>query len=174
MVDEKNKDEKATGEFKPGNAKSSSNEDQPADAERKVDLYNVNDGIHGREGLPYLDQVEQLQQEIVNAAREGRKPNLDEPATYPGIVTVPGATLQNNHNNTLLAGDDRRLSTEIRAIPVAKDVPLVNTDFVDFSVTDDNKGEKAEDVAPILTDNPVEHNTSKAVVAGVTGTETNR
>lgn len=179
MVDT-NKDKDKTEDFKPTGGKtevqtpkSGSNEDQPS-VVRTVDLYNVNDGIHGREGIAYLDQVEQLHQERINAAREGREPDFDHPNTYPGIVTVPKATLQANYNNTLLAGDERRLETDVRATPVDTDVPLFNSDLVDFSVTDENKGDTYEEFAPVLTDEPEKNNATKAITVGVAATENDR
>jgi hypothetical protein len=40
-------------------------------------LFNPNDGLHGRKGGPFLDQVQQRQQEETRAIREGREPDFD-------------------------------------------------------------------------------------------------
>lgn len=41
-------------------------------------LFNPNEGLHGRQGGPFLDQVQQRQQEEVRAIREGREPNYED------------------------------------------------------------------------------------------------
>lgn len=57
-------------------------------------LYNPHDGLTGRDGGPYLDQVEREQAEIRRAKAEGRKPNLDKPASpSAGTPLVTGAQL---------------------------------------------------------------------------------
>lgn len=58
-----------------------------------INLYNVNDGITGRDGGPYLDHVEAEQAEIVRARREGRQPNLKDPGPYVGQQLVSEAQL---------------------------------------------------------------------------------
>ena len=42
-------------------------------------LYNVNDGLYGRGGGPYLDQELAKAAEIKRAKIEGREPDLDNP-----------------------------------------------------------------------------------------------
>lgn len=48
-------------------------------------LYNANDGVTGRDGGPYLDEVEALEAEKRRALVEGREPNLDNPPASTGI-----------------------------------------------------------------------------------------
>lgn len=48
-------------------------------------LYNPNDGITGRDGGPYLDEVETVEAEKRRAVVEGRKPNLEKPPASAGI-----------------------------------------------------------------------------------------
>jgi hypothetical protein len=60
---------------------------------KKVDLYNPNDGLLGRDGGPYLDQVEAAQAEIRRAAVEGREPDLENPGPYSGIHLVTAGQL---------------------------------------------------------------------------------
>ena len=58
-----------------------------------MDLYNVNDGLTGRDGCPYLDQIEQERAEIARAKVEGREPNLEAPGGCAGTVYVTGEQL---------------------------------------------------------------------------------
>ena len=48
-------------------------------------LYNPNDGITGRDGGPYLDEVETVEAEKRRAVVEGRKPDLTNPPASAGI-----------------------------------------------------------------------------------------
>lgn len=48
-------------------------------------LYNPNDGLTGRDGGPYLDEVQAQQDEIRRARVEGREPDLDNPGANAGI-----------------------------------------------------------------------------------------
>lgn len=48
-------------------------------------LYNANDGLTGRSGGPYLDELEAEQAEIRRAKIEGREPDLDNPPATAGI-----------------------------------------------------------------------------------------
>jgi hypothetical protein len=64
-----------------------------AEGETKVDLYNANHGKSARTGGPYLDDVQQEQDEIQRAKREGREPDLDNPPASVGTVLVPKSAL---------------------------------------------------------------------------------
>jgi hypothetical protein len=48
-------------------------------------LYNPNDGLVGRDGGPYLDEVQAEQDEIRRAKAENRKPDLKSPGPNAGI-----------------------------------------------------------------------------------------
>lgn len=50
-----------------------------------VQLFNPNDGVTGRDGGPYLDQVEAVRAEQIRAAKEGREPDLVNPPATAGI-----------------------------------------------------------------------------------------
>lgn len=108
------------------------------------DLYNVNDGIHGRDGGPYLDQVEMASEERKQALREGKKPNYANPRGYPGVQLKTAAQLVDGYNPTLIAGDDRRDASEIQAKPVT------SADFVVPSATD------------VVVDGPLEDDPTKS------------
>lgn len=57
-------------------------------ADKKVALFNPNDGLVGRDGGPYLDLEEARNAEKRRAEVEGRKPNLDEPSATAGLPLV--------------------------------------------------------------------------------------
>lgn len=61
-----------------------------------VPLYNPNDGITGRDGGPYLDQVEAEQAEVRRAKVEGREPDLDNPPATAGIPLTTAAQMIHN------------------------------------------------------------------------------
>lgn len=48
-------------------------------------LYNANDGVTGRDGGPYLDEVEAREAEKRRAIVEKREPDLDNPPATAGI-----------------------------------------------------------------------------------------
>jgi hypothetical protein len=118
-----------------------------------TDLYNANDGIHGRDGGPYLDQVEQLHWERHHAAREGNKPDLKNPRPYPGIVLRTASEQVANYNPLLIAGDDRRDNSDFTAKPVVTDHPVLAPVVKDGDPLGDQP----------LTDDPTEQNISAEV-----------
>ena len=52
-----------------------------------------NDRLTGRDGGPYLDQVQAQQDEILRAKREDREPDLDNPPANAGIPLSTAAQL---------------------------------------------------------------------------------
>lgn len=56
-------------------------------------LYNPNDRLSGRDGGPYLDQVQAQADEVIRAKREGREPDLDNPPANAGIPLSTAAQL---------------------------------------------------------------------------------
>lgn len=111
-----------------------------------VDLYNLNDGVHGRDGGPYLDQEQARTAEKIRARLEDREPDLDNPPPHQGSVLVTADALIANFNNTSLAGDDKKKFTGEITAPVIASVP--DEVFED----DDEKGEEEtpneDDTAP--------------------------
>lgn len=158
-------DDKFTTEPATSNTKSSKDADNDV---KTRDLYNANDGVFGRQGGPYLDEVEQLQHEILQSAREGKKPDLDNPRSYPGIQLKTLNQQIADFNPTLIAGDDRRDTGEgVTAIPVVKDVPVTGSVLADFSITDtEDKGDETlvQGDLPVEGD-PNDENISKASLA---------
>lgn len=56
-------------------------------------LYNPNDRLTGRDGGPYLDQVQNLEAEKLRAKVEDREPDFDNPAASAGIQLSTAAQL---------------------------------------------------------------------------------
>lgn len=56
-------------------------------------LFNPNDGITGRDGGPYLDEVETVEAEKRRAVVENRKPNLTDPPASAGIQLATAAQM---------------------------------------------------------------------------------
>lgn len=76
-------------------------------AEEKRKLYNPH-SIVKRDGGPYLDEVERENAEIIRAAKEGRKPDLENPGPTAGtpLLTAAGLVgkLETNSNPSLRGG----------------------------------------------------------------------
>lgn len=85
-----------------------------------VDLYNINDGLFGRDGGPYLDQEQQRAQEVVNARREGRQPEFDNLPLTSGIVPVRLGELAQSHAMFRIAGQEALEGESVLAEPVTK------------------------------------------------------
>lgn len=49
-----------------------------------VKLFNPNEGLHGRQGGPFLDDVQRRQAEETRAIREGREPDYENMQPYVG------------------------------------------------------------------------------------------
>lgn len=56
-------------------------------------LFNPNDGVTGRDGGPYLDEVEAVEAEKRRAEKEGRKPDLVNPPASAGIQLSTAAQM---------------------------------------------------------------------------------
>lgn len=61
-------------------------------------LYNLHDGLTGRDGGPYLDQVEREAAEVRRAKVEGREPDLEHPGTTAGDPLVTARQLVETAN----------------------------------------------------------------------------
>lgn len=64
-----------------------------ANETRTVNLYNPHDNLTGRDGGPYLDQVEAIEAEKRRAIVEDREPDLEHPPATAGIPLVTGPQL---------------------------------------------------------------------------------
>lgn len=66
-------------------------------ADNDVKMYDVNQGF-GRDGGPYMDEVDRRQAEVNRARVEGREPDLDNPPPIAGTQLVDAATLVDQYN----------------------------------------------------------------------------
>lgn len=144
------------------------------DNEVSVKLYNPNAGIYGRDGGPYLDEIEAANFEKINAAREGAKPDLVHPRPYPGIQLVPGPVLVAGYNPTLNGGDDRRAGidlTEGITVTHMAEAQFPNKPF--NTITETNDPETGDEIdfendpnftSPILDDVPEDNKVTPADV----------
>lgn len=62
----------------------------------EVKFWNAQDGIRGRDGGPYADEVDARQREVNRARAEGREPDLDNPPPFVGNVIVTSAYVEDN------------------------------------------------------------------------------
>lgn len=69
-----------------------------------VPVYNVNDGIHGRQGGPYLDEELLRRQEELAARAEGREVDYTNIGGSTGVQLVTGEELLRVHASTLPVG----------------------------------------------------------------------
>jgi hypothetical protein len=99
-------------------AKASKEEEKVED----LTLHNPNDGLYGRTGGPYLDEVEAQAAEINRARVEGRKPDLANPGAYAGIPLQTKRQQIVGYNPTTLAGDEAREGEDFAA-PVYDKIP---------------------------------------------------
>lgn len=114
----------------------------------KVKFYNVNDGLTGRDGGPYMDQVDAEQAEIVRAKIEGRSPNLKNPPAIAGQVLVTeaqllasGGNIPASKQNGFVVEQDGIKAKPVRTIDVPNAAPAEVTP-VTSSVKDDSKDGK--------------------------------
>lgn len=126
-----------------------------------VPLFNPNDGLTGRNGGPYLDEVQAQQDEIRRAKIEGREPDLDKPGANAGIQLSTAAqmlaslTLSNNPSMDVARANaideayarsvDKEKGEELLTSRVFDEVPdtsgqptLQDLDEVTFNSTDPN------------------------------------
>lgn len=84
---------------------------RPEPDQAGAELYNINDGIFGRSGGPYGDEVDLRTAEYQSAIREGRDPDYSKVGSAPAVQLVTGPQLAASYNPALIAGDDRRIVT---------------------------------------------------------------
>lgn len=82
-------------------------------------LYNPNEGLLGRKGGPFLDQIHIREAEEAAALREGREPNFANPSTFG---TVPLVTedqlLRDGVMNGTVTAEDLRNFNGVKAKPL--------------------------------------------------------
>lgn len=117
-------------------------------------LFNPNDGLHGRQGGPFLDQVQQRQQEETRAIREGREPDYDnmQPAVGMELRTEEQLLQEAIHSATPpeLVNFKGVTAEPVIEIPDEVNEPDDDGDYVADDETDDLSEDNSE---PVNTDN---------------------
>lgn len=108
-----------------------------------IPVYNVTEGLSGRDGGPYLDRVQSLEHEVVSAAREGREPNYENPLPGPGVQAVTAGALFAAHP-PLSTGP-----TEITVDPIGY-VPVIEPEISEESDEEISEDED-EDTSPVTS-----------------------
>lgn len=95
-----------------------------------VELYNVNDGPFGRDGGPYLDQVQERIAEQNRAFVEKREPDYENVPPSVGTQLVTPHQLIQGFNNNALAGQEKLNFTGGIEAPVRAEaeVPVLEED----------------------------------------------
>lgn len=134
------------------------------DNKTEVKLYNVNDGLTGRDGGPYLDQIEMHDAETRRAFIEDRDPDYKNLQPTAGVQLVSAATLVNNAGANNVPSQDGS-----GALAKMVDLAAENTDFPVVSVAsvvggvnpgaglppepqEDNSVESGSDIGPTGSD----------------------
>jgi hypothetical protein len=117
------------------------------------DLFNANDGTAGRDGGPYLDQVEARHAEDARAIIEGRKPDYSTMAGTAGTVYLTAAQMfpdktpeEADKIAAALVADE---SSPFRVAFSAPDVPEVAEPVVEPVVEVEPEEKKKE--TPVVT-----------------------
>lgn len=119
-------------------------------ATRTVELFNPHDGLTGRDGGPYLDEVERRNAETIRAAAEKREPDYDNAPAVAGTPLVTGAVLANIANpssNPSMQTNDVQ-ANNVSAIAKSKDTAL--NVFAKRKETEQETSQREE----LVTDNP--------------------
>lgn len=120
-----------------------------------TNLYNPNDNVTGRDGGPYLDEVEAREAEKRRAVIEDREPDLDNPPPTAGIPLNTGARqvavmgVNNLPSQTNRVGVGVAESVERASIDAAEETGLraraeIPAEFNDLDV--EAKSEESDEV----------------------------
>lgn len=130
-------------------------------------LYNANDGVTGRDGGPYLDEVEVIRAEERRALVEDREPDYDNPPATAGIQLNTAAqmmfTVDVNRPSTTVAAFDEADARFSRAADDDNTNLRVFSEIPDEALT--NK--KADEVEPSAEDlKEADENTDTLIFQG--------
>lgn len=117
-------------------------------------LYDANDGITGRDGGVYLDQVERERAEEARARVEGREPDYDNPGGTAGTVYVTADQLLAhrtlNHSPSQSSKFDVTSDDIVTAYAADDKHDLkVAFDAPDVPDTDEEEDKKEEEKTPV-------------------------
>lgn len=107
----------------------------------EVKLYNPHDGLTGRDGGPYLDEVERRNAEVIRAAKEGREPDFENAPATAGTPLVTAAVLAGMAN----PASNPSMEAQVGDASVAGIETLVkdkNSPLTNFSVREKTEDEK--------------------------------
>lgn len=121
-------------------------------------LYNSNDGLTGRDGGPYLDQVEVEAAEKRRAVVEGRDADLDNPPATAGIQLNTASQMiftedvnQPSRQNTFVADQERKYNAShdddtslLRAFTEIPDDALTNKSADEVEAVSDEPEPESE------------------------------
>ena len=108
-------------------------------------LFNVNDGPNGRDGGPYLDQVQQRDAEIARAAAEGREPDFENMVSSPGVQLVTAEQLVKMHH--MQPSEQDKPLLDATAVLANVDNPDVGANPVGMTVEEEETEVEEEEVA---------------------------
>lgn len=116
----------------------------------KVKFYNQHDGLRGRDGGPYLDQVERESAEILRARAEGREPDLEKASAVAGtpLVTINQVPDNTNANPSMSGVTD--LDTAISK-SMEESASTEEVQELDVTTVDGGSAAEEEPAAPAST-----------------------
>lgn len=110
-------------------------------------LFNPNQGLFGRQGGPFLDDVQRKQQEETRAYREGREPDFDNMQPYVGdSLRTEEQLLQENIQSVT--------PPELVNFEGIKAEPLLEVDIPEENEPDEDGDYVNEDDEPVNEDDP--------------------
>lgn len=122
----------------------------------EVKLYNPNDGLTGRDGGPYLDQVEMHDAETRRAVVEKRDPDYNNLQPTAGVPLVTAGTLVNMDNPA-----SRPSQQDSTAVADMVDLAADNTDFAITAIaTAPNGIDPGAGLPPAVQEDPDEQSGS--------------
>lgn len=119
-------------------------------------LFNPNKGVTGRDGGPYLDEVEAREAEKRRAYVEGREPDLKNPPATAGIPLVTGPQLLhalNLNNNPSQEAHNSTASLDLVRADKAGEIPAEFNQAVEDSENQETEtDDESEPTSDATTD----------------------
>lgn len=128
-------------------------------------LFNVNDGLTGRDGGPYLDREEQHEAERRRAIVEEREPDYSQKTATAGtqLVTGPQLVLQTANTNHIPSQEGvNPLGDSLQKIAEDDSTPVEVFTIAPTDEFDDNEsGEQTSSESDVTADNADADNTDE-------------
>jgi len=129
----------------------------------KVQLFNPNDGVTGRDGGPYLDVVQAEEQERQRARVEGREPDFENLPAHAGIPLQTAGqqwfTVGVNSNPSQAGRNDVNSDVQFQAAVKDEDVAL-------HAFSERDKLEEIDDAGPTFGEKGVADTNPAAIATG--------